>query len=134
VNNLRKTQSGRSGLVFSLLLSLLLVILKCDQIAQSNFEQKQALFFIACIFLIVTFFISMNVFYLVGLFHQFYIREKKRKLPISLLLIGVCIFSIAIALTISYFDNVEREHQVITIFIIISLPLAISTCYQRWKL
>ncbi len=134
MSNLRKAESGLSGLIFSLLLGLLITILKFDQITEANFEQKQALFFIVCIFLIVTFFISMNAFYLVRLFHEFYIRKNKTKLPIPLLLIGVCIFSIAIALVITYFDNVERENQLITIFGVISCPLAISTYYQWWKL
>ncbi|WP_417690541.1 hypothetical protein [Pseudidiomarina sp.] len=131
---LKKTESSRCGLIFSVVLSILIGFLNYESLIEASFHEKKALFFIFSILFAVTFFISMNAFFFIGLAHHFFQRKYKRPLPVYLLVTGAALFSMVASLSIAFFDNVERENQVLSIFFILFISIAITAFYQRWKI
>jgi hypothetical protein len=101
-----------------------------------DFEPREAesLFFIVCIAFIVGFLISMNVFFILGITHQRFIKKYNKLIPRLMLAVGALILSISLALLITLVSNSFTTTRLVSLFLVFYFPMLVSVFYQRWEL
>jgi len=130
----KKTKSGRSALIFAFLAALLLYVFYFNGTVERTSEEIYALFFIGFIFLIIGLLITMNFFFILGVFHQRYIKNHSKLIPISTLAVVFFVLAMLISVLISMITEVYSPKTIIINLFITYVPLLFSGCFQKWAL